>query len=355
MKEDLQKRCEDYIASRETVQKAFRWESPAVYSACANIFCACGQAADAERLKACRKVIRKNTVPFSRFRGSVQPFLSCLLSLSGSPEERMALANQYYRLLKRKFKRTPYLVLSAFLLADLADRDLTEENVARGQELYRRMNRKHRMLTNKTDSVFAMLLAFSGKTDDELIDDMEACYRALKAKFSGSGVVQTMSQVLSADPGAPEEKTARIIDLFSALPEHGVKYGRSGELAPLAALSLSDTPVPVLAEEIADADAFLKDRKGYEKRNIDDEQRAMNAVMIVADQYAGTKQVNTTVMTNTLDMLISKKKASLFSFFLQLLQFAAKLITPSEDSADKTESEPEGNAVPENTRKKKGN
>ena len=84
-------------------------------------------------------------------------------------------------------------------------------------------------------------------------------------------------------------------------------------------------------EEIREADEFLKTRKGFGgSKESEQAQRAMYAVMIVSDQYAGTDQVNITVMTNTIDMLISKQQASRISFLVTLLQFAAKLIPESK-------------------------
>ena len=65
----------------------------------------------------------------------------------------------------------------------------------------------------------------------------------------------------------------------------------------------------------------------------------MYAVTIVSDQYAGTEQVNITVITNTIDMLIAKQQASSISFFMNLLQFAARLL-------------PEGKKQPEKEQKK---
>ena len=327
LKPELEKLCQEYITNRDAVKEAFRWENSALHSVCANLFCARGETADPERLKECRKIIKGSTGFWSKFRSKkVRSILASMLSLEDRPEDRMTQANDYFRLLKRQFKGTEYLVLMAFLLADLADRNLTEETISRGKEIYARMNRQHRVLTNKTDSVFAMLMAFSGKTADELTGETEACYQALKKKFSAGGA-QTAAQVLSMADGTAEEKTRRVNDLYDALHEAGIRYGRSAETAPLAALSLADTPLPVLTEEIKEADEFLKARKGFDgsKESVQAE-RAMYAVMIVSDQYAGTGQVNITVMTNTIDMLIAKQQASRVSFFMNLLEFAARLL-----------------------------
>ena len=340
MKLELERLCGEYIANRDAVSSAFRWDKDALHTVCANIFCACGRQADTGRLKECRRVIREHTGLFSAFRGrKVRSILAAMLSLGEKPEERMALANDYYRMLKRRFRGSEYLVLSSILLADLADKTLTEETVSRGKEIYRRMNQKHRILTDKADSVFAMLMAFAGKTADELVDETEACYTALKKKFT-SGASQTAAQVFSMAGGTADEKAQRVTELYDALAEAGIKYGRSGELAPLAALSLSDAPVPVLAEEIKEVDGFLKTRKGFEgSKESEQAQRAMYAVMIVSDQYAGTDHVNITVMTNTLDMLIAQQTASRISMFLNLLQFAAKLIPQAEKQTDATEGQ----------------
>ena len=343
MKEQLEKLCTAYVANREAVQQAFRRDNSALYSVCANIYCACGKTADAGRLKECWQVIRAHTRPFSKFRSKkIRSVLSCLLDLGTDPESRMAQANDYYRLLKRHFKKTEYLVLTAFLLTDLADRNLTEEKAVRARDIFRRMNKAHRILTNNTDSVFAVLMAYSDKTDDELLSDMEKDYQALKARFSSSGDVQMVAQILSMVPGDTENKVQRLIGLYDALLESEIKYGHSSELAPLAALSLADVPVRDLAEEIGSVDAFLQPQKFYGTKDADIEQRAMHAVMIVSDQYAGTDQANPSVMTNTLNMLISKAQASRLSFAIHALEFLAKALVALKehaDTANKTQSE----------------
>ncbi len=355
MKPELEKLCTEYIACRDAVKKAFRWDKSELFAVCANIFCANGQTADTGRLKECMGVIRKNTGAFSRFRSrKIRAILSSMLALGEDPAARMALANDYYRMLKRQFKETEYLVLTAFLLTDLADRSLTEETAARGREIYRRMNRQHRMLTDKTDSVFAMLLAFSGRPDDELQDDIEACYRILKARFSG-GPAQTAAQVLAVSGGMPEEKMKRVFELYDALKEAGVQCGKSGELAPLAALSLTDALIPELVEEIREADEFLGTTKLYGTKAEDLAQRAMHAMMIVSDQYAGTRQVNVTVMTNTLDMLISREQAGRVTFVMHAVEAAAKFLIDSGKSSDKTESGTEKEDRPADTDKSEEN
>ena len=333
MKQELEKLCTEFIANRDTVRDTFRWENAAVYPVCANLFCAGGRSAEKDRLIECRKVISEQTGLFSKFKGKLSPILSCLLALDDHPQERMALAIDYYHLLKQTFKDTEYLALIAFLLPGVGERSLMEERIARGKQLFRRMDKEHPILTNQSDSVFAMTLAFSEKNDDALIEDLEACYQALKKYFSSSDAVQTAAQILAMAVGTPEEKAQRVIDLYDALQEAGVEYGRSSELAPLAALSLTDLPLQSLVDEIKEVDAFLKDQKSY--GSVEKNQRALHAAIIVSDQYA----VNSTVMTNTLDILIAKQKSLYFSLLVNTIQVAAEILgSMSNKEADNTEN-----------------
>lgn len=345
MKPELEKLCQGFVSNRDAVGKAFRWDNSALHTVCANIFCAHGETADSGRLKECRRIIRGGTGFLSKFRSKkVRSILAAMLSLEEKSEDRMTQANTCFRQLKRHFRGSEYLVLTAFLLADLADQTLTEETISRGKEIYARMNRQHRILTDKTDSVFAMLMAYSGKTADELTGETEACYQALKKRFSNGGA-QTAAQVLSMAGGTPEEKMQRVTDLYDALHEAGIKYGHADELAPLAALSLADTPLSVLTEEIKEVDEFLETQNGFRgSKDSERAQRAMYAVMIVSDQYTRTEQVNITVMTNTIDMLIAKQQAFRISFFMNLLQFAVKLLPEEKEQPEEERKEDDGRA-----------
>ena len=63
--------------------------------------------------------------------------------------------------------------------------------------------------------------------------------------------------------------------------------------------------------------------------------------MIVSDQYECSNQVNSTVVTTTLEMLIAEQKSLYISLFFQSLQIAAKLLTNTskEGGGQNTEGE----------------
>lgn len=309
MNEQLQKLCEDFIVNRDASQRAFVWDYSYVYPVVANIFTSHGQIATVEQLKQARSVIDENTGVFSNFRGNIRPILAASLALSPDPQSQMQLANDYYQLLKQEFFSSEYLALVAFILTDLVNISQLNEKLERGKTLFKRMKQEHPFLTGTEDSVFAVLMAFAGISDDALIADMEGCYQALRERFMAGDELQTVSHALAMADGKPEDKAQRLIDLFEALRDAGIKYGKSYELATLAALSLADAPIETLVQEIGEVDAFLKTQKGYGFLSTSAQQRAMHAAMIVSDQYAPRDEVNTVAMTSTLAMIIAMQIA----------------------------------------------
>ncbi len=309
MKAELQTLCDLFIANRDIAKETFKWDYSTVYPLCANIFCARGVKADPEKLRQCKEIIKAQTGVFSNFRGNLQPALAAMLAAGERPDERMSQALENYRILKQDFWGSEYLALVAFLLTDIAPVSQVEEKASRGKTIYQRMKKEHPFLTSSEDSVFAVMMAFSDKTDDELIEDMEACYQGMKAKFSVGDSLQTASHVLAMAPGAPAEKVDRVISLYEALRNAGVKYGRYYELATLAALAVMDVDLSTVTAEIQEADEFLSRQKGYGFFGPGKGVRAMHAAMIVSDQYAQREHVDTAAMAGTLAMIIAQQIA----------------------------------------------
>ena len=309
MKAELQALCELFIANRDIARQAFKWDIDTVHPLCANIFCSRGMKAELDRLLQCKEIINSQTGVLSNFRGNLRPALAAMLAVEERPEEKMSQALENYRILKQDFWGSEYLALVAFLLTDIADTYQVEEKAGRGKTIYQRMKKEHPFLTSSEDSVFAVMMAFSDKTDDELIQDMEACYQGLKPKFSIGNSVQTASHVLAMADSAPAEKVDRVIRLYESLRNANVKYGRDYELATLAALAAMDVDLPTVTAEIQEADEFLSKQKGYGFFGPGKGVRAMHAAMIVSDQYARRDQVDTAAMAGTLAMIIAQQMA----------------------------------------------
>ncbi|MBR3741833.1 MAG: DUF4003 domain-containing protein [Clostridia bacterium] len=309
MKAELQALCDLFIANRDIARQAFKWDSDAVHPLCANIFCSRGMTMDIDRLQQCREIINNQTGILSNFRGNLRPALAAMLAAGERPEEKMSQALENYRILKQDFWGSEYLAMVAFLLTDIADTFQVEEKAGRGKTIYQRMKKEHPFLTSSEDSVFAVMMAFSEKTDDALIADMEACYQGLKTRFFIGNSLQTVSHVLAMADSDPAEKVDRVIQLYESLRNAGVKYSRDYELATLAALAAMDVDLPTITAEICEVDEFLSSQKGYGFFGPGKGVRAMHAAMIVSDQFATRDQVDTAAMAGTLAMIIAQQMA----------------------------------------------
>ena len=259
---------------------------PFGWSVCAQIFLAADKPVEIEQLERCKALVKSSTSVFSSFRGNVKLPLLCMLAAGDDPEERWDRTRRYYALLKESFYGSEYLALGAMLLSDAVQEEDVPALAARGKGLYQCMKKEHPFLTGQEDSVFALLLSQSARSDDELIEDMEKCYGLLKERFPSGNGLQAASHVLALSSEIPVDKTFRMIGIFNAIEEAGGKYGKDWQLPILAALSLGQRFQEDLARELLEIDALLSKRKGYKGVfGLDKRARSMHAAMLLSLQH----------------------------------------------------------------------
>ena len=195
MNERLQELAVRFIEDRDAIRAAFKLESEYMYPVCAQIFLAADRPVDREQMERCKALVKSTTGLFSNFRGNIKLPIVCMLAAGDDPEDRWARTQRAYALLKERFFGSEYLALAALLLSDTVGEEALPALAARGKALYQRMRKEHPFLTGQEDSVFALLLAESQRTDDELIDDMEACYGLLDERFPKGDALQSVSQI----------------------------------------------------------------------------------------------------------------------------------------------------------------
>ena len=199
MNELLQERAARFIENRDAIRAVFKLENDYIYPVCAHIFLAANRSVEREQLERCRALVKSTTGLFSSFRGNVKLPLICMLAAGDEPEERWARMQRTYGLLKQDFPGSEYLALGALLLTDAVKEEDIPALAARGKGLYKRMRKEHPFLTGQEDSVFALLLAQSPRSDDELLEDMEACYALLDERFPKGLCGSSDGQGLSGD------------------------------------------------------------------------------------------------------------------------------------------------------------
>lgn len=314
MNSDLQNIAARYLEAREAIKSVFPMESEYSFPAAANLYVRAALPVDTERLTDCKRLIKSKVGAFSNFRGSVLVPLAAKLALCADADNRMDRAERNYAILKAQFSRSEFLALAALLLTDFASDADVPVLAERGRALYRRMKEEHPFLTGQEDSVFAILLAQSPRSDDALIADMEACYRLLDAHFPKGDGIQTASHVLACFDGAPEDKAGKVIALYDAIRAAGGKYGKEWELSALAAFAADGTPTETIVSEMLEVDAFLDGQKGYRTVfGYDRRMRMMHAAMLVSSAHADAEAglANAVAQQSAVAMIAAQQAAML--------------------------------------------
>lgn len=309
MKEYTNNITQDFIENRDIIKKAAKFENSYIYPVAANIFCAAGVKADADKLTECRKIIKKNAGFGSYLKGNVMTPFAAKLCVSDDPEAQFEKVMEMYSILKKYFSRSEYLALLATLLAEKISVKDADGIASRGRALYDLMKKEHPILTSSEDNVMAGFMAFSEKSDKELIDDAEKCYDLLRKKFSDKNSVQTVSHILSMTYGTPEEKAERMIRMFDMLAESGHKFGKHYELSTLAALSIIEADEKELVDKVADIDDQLSGQKGYGGLGLDKKTRLMHAAMLTADLYEDSDNAQAAVSASALAVIAAQEAA----------------------------------------------
>ena len=309
MDEKVTALCESFITNREIIKKVFKGESLLIYPVAANALASHGVTADEDKLKECRKLIKKNSGALSYLKGQVMMPFAANLSMKEDPKAHFDKVLKIYNVAKKKFNRSEYSALLAILLADLIHEDSCESVLTRGKELYDQIKMAHPFLTNEQDSVLAGLLALSEKSDTELIDDMEKCFDLLKIKFSHKSSIQSISHVLALTEGSAREKVEHLNDLYDSLREAGKKFGIYTELSTLAAVSILDNETERVRDRIIAIDDFLSKQKGYGLLGLDKKARLMHATMLTTDLYDSAQIAQTTASASAIAMAAAQSLA----------------------------------------------
>ncbi|MBP3268232.1 MAG: DUF4003 family protein, partial [Ruminococcus sp.] len=175
--------------------------------------------------------------------------------------------------------------------------------------IYDKMKKEHPFLTSSEDNVMAGFMAFSEKSDQQLIDEAEQCYDLLRKKFSDKNAVQTVSHILAMTKGSPEDKVNRLCRMFDMLADAGHKFGKHYELSTLAAVSIIEADEKELVDNITDIDSQLSGQKGYGVLSLDKKTRLMHSAMLTADLYGGSDNTQAAVSASALAMIAAEEAA----------------------------------------------
>lgn len=312
MRDSLLTLCNNFIYNRDAIKSSFHWESEYIYPVCAAVYVDKRRMVDVNYMSYCRDMLKANTGIFSNFRGNAKLALTAMLAVEGDPQVKMQQALQVYNLLKGYFFASEYLPLASMIIVNMVEPMQYQNIVARTRHIYELMKAEHPFLTGGEDSVMAALLAMSSLTDEQVVQEMSACYQNLKGSFFSGNAVQSLSHVLSLGEGSPQEKCGRTLELFQALKNRGCKYGTSYELATLGVLALLPVDLGQLVQDIMEVDAFLSGQRGYGFFGVGRKQRLMHAAMLVSSDYidqGASPAMNSAAITGTISLIAAQQAA----------------------------------------------
>ncbi len=314
MRESSRELCELFINNRDVVKKVFSMENGYFYPVCAALITEKRRTADSERLKECRAILKSKTGVFSSFRGAAVTSIITMLALDENPESRLDRAIAFYKELKEHFYSSEYLPVAAMMLSDTVEPENYPEVSLRARKIYDLMKSEHPFLTSSEDSVFAVMLALSSLSDDEVVRETETCYNALRERFKSRNAVQSLSHVLalySDSAYTAADRCRNTIALYDALREKGMKYGTEYELATLGTLAMLDCSIEETIADLEAADRFLSEQKGYGFFGASKKERLMHAAMIVVgERSGGTCDMNATAIGGTIAMIAAQHAAT---------------------------------------------
>lgn len=309
MRPTLEQHCNNFICNRDVVKSIFKWENDQIISASVTSFLNRGILADATKLEECKKLLKDNTGVFSNFRGNVEVPMVVQLAIADVSADKMKKTMQVYETLKKEFYGSEYLVLAAAVMADMVSEEQAIKMAKKARKIYDKMKKDHPFLTSGEDTVYAVLMAVSEKSDDKMMEEMEVCYKKLKESFYAGNEVQALAHVLSVAEGSAEEKCNKVVALYDALRGAEVKYGKYYELVALASLAMLPVEQSVLVEDIKAVDAFLAEQKGYGFWGLDKKTRLMHAAMIVSCDYIKNDTADIAAMTGAMAVVAAQQAA----------------------------------------------
>ncbi len=129
--------------------------------------------------------------------------------------------------------------------------------------------------------MFAVLLALSPDTEQAVVDQVEACYDALKHPF-GTGAVYPGAQPCAGAGGSAQEKRDKVLGVYQGLKAAGRKYGAGYELGTLGEACCC--PLRWKNDSgCAGGRQFLSHQKGYRGGlGLPKNQRLMHSAMLVS-------------------------------------------------------------------------
>ena len=259
----LQTKCDQLIENYHRMLPGNRLESSSLLVAGAGMFLAKGVEVDPERLKECKRLLKKRKSVFSSFRGITEFVVRCKMALSDDPEAYLEQLDAVFRGLKSIY-RGNQILLAAMVIVDLAAPAEHAAVIQKTRSLYKDMRKAHPWLTSEEDMPFAALMAVTGRDAASVYEDAEKAYEILKKDLRASSESrQMLSHILSIYRGSAERKCDKIRLIAEGLKRTKHPMGRDRYISMLGVLCTASPTPEDLVGMIGEADDYLRQSKPF--------------------------------------------------------------------------------------------
>ena len=326
MNSTMQSKCDRLISNCQIMRAGNRFDYSSIIVAAAAMYLADGREPDPERLKECRKILKRKKGIFSNFRGVAEFIIRCKMSLSDDPESYLADLDGIYKGLKSFFSGEQ-VVLAAAVIKDMAEPLQYDEVVERTRAIYKEMHAAHPLLTSEEDMPFAALMAVLGSNSDAVCQEAEEIYAMLKGEFSASHQSrQMLSHILSVYDGTPENKCRKVREIATGLRAKRHGLSRDRYIAVLGILADSPIPSDELVDRICEVDEYLKRFRPFKGifgvgRNV----RRMIAVQIVDAAEGASRFASLTGAADVSSVIASSIEVTIITLIMLYTIIAANI------------------------------
>ena len=311
----VREKCDLLLQNRNELTKVFKFENNMMGIVASQIYVDAGRRVEPARLKECKKMLEKNTGILSSFRSTAKMIVISKMAVSDNPQQYLAtLKNVYSKMTKGVFADSGYLIQASILICDAGRADEADSIIAKYRVLYKKMSKKHPMLTSSEDISYAVLLAMTDKDVDTIISQIEECFHYLKKEKKinvGANEIQGVAEVLALANGDLREKCDKVALIYETFKKQGVKYGKYyNQFASLGTLTDIEIDTEELVNEIIETSNYLKHEKGFGGFSMDGKMRLVFAVMLVGGVYTRNSEVtNNSIITSTVALVVAEQIA----------------------------------------------
>ena len=304
------------VTNTQWIKKEFAWQPLGISRLAAMLYAAEDREADPASIRDAHDRIKANTGAFSTFRGNLSVGIAAMLSLSDDPQARLNDTLHVYEMMKaHQFGASDYLVLAAYEIAQHANPERYEEAIVRTRTFYDGMKKNHRMLTSHDDYVFAAMLGLSDLEPEASLKRMEQLYAELKPELRAGNGLQALTQLLvlgEADLGTG----VRLLELRDLLRQRKIRLDKEYTLPSLGLLALLPQETRILADEIEENAAYLREQKGFGAWSILDQELLLivSSLLVSRSVNDARQQLSAPAASSVLaNLLIAQQAAAIAS------------------------------------------